>query len=423
MWVVQEVVFAPISTCYCGTEICINLLDLVWACLYIYGFHASRFMGAWSQGAFELPSLWSCAQLWPFLEPKGHRYVGLNEDGSMIPGNSGCLQLMELGRHRLCADSRDKVFSIVGLIDQARARTPLEDGADRALLEVDYRKPFEHVYRDAIRFCIQDSQNLEVWRYMRRDYSSKSGDLLLDGFCSWVPRNDLQLDHSGSPHPFIDFRACAGLSVRCDTMTTTVDPNVLALDGYAVAHVTEVSQPLEANLFTNTARLADTLTTIHRMCCGVESSGPTRPNGFPEVLAHTLTLSPYEKSDSSVDIISSMQKHVYSVVDGDIKNEESKYWSEEVRSTFIRACQDRRVFTSSDGNIGQGPGCLRAGDRIVVLLGAWAPFAVRPLSGGDGASGEQFHVLGSVYVHGAMYGECVDAAKACGKEPSTFHFV
>lgn len=419
MWVVQEAVLAPASTCYCGPQTRIDLLDLLRATSYIYGFDLRQNQGAWPKGS---SSIGKCARLWPLVEPQGHRYVEMNEDRSSRRGNA-CWELMDLAKTRECFDPRDKIFSIVGLVDQARTKAPKENEADIALLEVDYKKPFEDVYRDATRYAIQESRNLQVWNNVSARINVETGDLVLEGLCSWVPRIHVPRTRIGKGIPTVTYRASAGLGISRNTMATALDPNVLSLEGYAIADVTEVTEPLAVDLFANNAHLAGTLSSIAHMCRRVVTEDPTRPSGFPEVLARTLTLSPYQGTAGDDDTFSSLQKHMDSVVDGDLENGDSGYWSEELMLTFTGACRNRRVFAGSDGHVGQGPRCLRVGDRIVVLLGGDVPFAVRPLPGGDGGSGERFQLLGSAYVYGVMYGECIDAAKARGKEPSTFHFV
>ncbi|POS79198.1 hypothetical protein DHEL01_v202421 [Diaporthe helianthi] len=415
VWVVQEAVFAPASTCYCGIESFIDLLSLVRASSYITCFHASSInirRGEWSDLGFEITcSLEFCVQLRTFVDPNDYEYnkfARLNGDGSIVSSNLH--EFLSLGDDRLCTDPRDKIFSIVGLIEQAAAKTQGEYEEDRVLLEVDYGKSLKDVLRDATRFCIQESRTLKVWygSLKRHNSGDENDDIPLDGF---FPR-------------WKEYKASAGLRVRRETaMAMTVDPNVLTLDGYAVTEVVEVSQPLGLHLSDPDARLADTLTYIYHMCHGVIPRDAAKSNGFPECLARTFTMSPYRGVYSNDSIRSSMQKHVYSVFDSRVQNNESEYWSEGAKFALALACYDRRVFTGSNGYIGSGPSCLRTGDRIVVLLGGNVPYAVRPLPGGDGGSGERYYLLGEVYVYGAMYGEIVEAARDDGKETSVFHFV
>jgi hypothetical protein len=64
---------------------------------------------------------------------------------------------------------------------------------------------------------------------------------------------------------------------------------------------------------------------------------------------------------------------------------------------------NRRPFLSSKGFIGVGPGHVTVGDKIVVILGCYAPFVVRKLEGS-----ETFQVIGEAYVHGIMDGEIME---------------
>lgn len=56
--------------------------------------------------------------------------------------------------------------------------------------------------------------------------------------------------------------------------------------------------------------------------------------------------------------------------------------------------------TGDHGFLGVGPASLKLGDKIVIFCGAETPFAIRPTG-----NGEQFLLLGEVYVLGLMHGE------------------
>lgn len=419
MWVVQEVVFAPASTCYCGAEICIDLVSLLRASSYIN----ARY---WESVDSTTMSLLECTKLQLLVDPGERICVTPKEDAPTITGERDSLELLELGCTRLCTDPRDRIFSIVGLIEQVRAKTPREGDADLTLVEVDYEKCYKDVLRDATRFCIQESRSLKVWHTVlgHQALALRYDHARPDEVCSWVPMDSFKRRWERDLPYWIDPRADADLPTRRETaMTTIFDPNVLTLDGYAVMDVVEVSQLLEGHLFEPDARLADMLTSIHRMCRGAMPSDPTRPNGVLECLARTLVMLPYQGSWAGDDFVLEMQRHLCNVFESGSRNDESKYWSKEAELRFKFGCSGRRIFTGSNGYIGQGPSDLRTGDRIVVLLGGDVPYAVRPLRGGDGGPEDRYQRLGPVYVYGAMYGEVVEAAKARGEEPSLFHFV
>ena len=59
------------------------------------------------------------------------------------------------------------------------------------------------------------------------------------------------------------------------------------------------------------------------------------------------------------------------------------------------------LFTLKDGYFGIGPPGTRKGDRLCILLGCEFPLVIRP-------QGQQFVLVGSCYVYGAMRGEFID---------------
>jgi hypothetical protein len=65
----------------------------------------------------------------------------------------------------------------------------------------------------------------------------------------------------------------------------------------------------------------------------------------------------------------------------------------------MREMRNKRPFLSRDGYLGMGPLMTRPGDVVVVLLGARAPYVLRP--NGD----RKFFLLGEAYCNGGMDGE------------------
>jgi hypothetical protein len=64
--------------------------------------------------------------------------------------------------------------------------------------------------------------------------------------------------------------------------------------------------------------------------------------------------------------------------------------------------EGRRLFRTKNGYIGLGGRDVRAGDNVVLLAGANAPFVLRPSDGG------RFRVVSDAYVVGMMHGELWD---------------
>ena len=98
--------------------------------------------------------------------------------------------------------------------------------------------------------------------------------------------------------------------------------------------------------------------------------------------------------------------------------EEGKSGDEEVRWRRYRdnaavVCNQRKFFTTHKGFFGLGPGALKEGDRVAVLLGSDAPFVIREADP-DSLDPKmpvphdtKFKLVGECYVHGLMQGQAV----------------
>lgn len=63
-------------------------------------------------------------------------------------------------------------------------------------------------------------------------------------------------------------------------------------------------------------------------------------------------------------------------------------------------CLGRRLFYTTSGHIGLGPGDMALGDVVGILGGAVMPSVLRPL-------GDHFGLVGDCYVNGVMDGEAI----------------
>jgi hypothetical protein len=90
------------------------------------------------------------------------------------------------------------------------------------------------------------------------------------------------------------------------------------------------------------------------------------------------------------------------------------------RDAAAHVCNERKFFHTKKGFFGIGPGALKEGDFVAVLLGADVPFVIREVLGVDEMSNEErqrlnlpvpmdrkFLLVGECYVQGLMAGEAV----------------
>jgi hypothetical protein len=73
------------------------------------------------------------------------------------------------------------------------------------------------------------------------------------------------------------------------------------------------------------------------------------------------------------------------------------YHLTEFSQVFSRTAP-RCLFITTDGHLGAGPGCARAGDKVFLPLGCSVPLVIRP-------SGPRFEVVADAFVGGIMQGE------------------
>lgn len=97
---------------------------------------------------------------------------------------------------------------------------------------------------------------------------------------------------------------------------------------------------------------------------------------------------------------------------------EEKSGDEEVRWRRYRdnvavKCNQRKFFITSKGFFGIGPGALKEGDRVAVLLGSDVPFVIREADPDSldptmpVPHDTKFKLVGECYVHGLMQGQAV----------------
>jgi len=102
------------------------------------------------------------------------------------------------------------------------------------------------------------------------------------------------------------------------------------------------------------------------------------------------------------------------------KGYEDKMCWQRYRDSAALICNKRKFFLTKKGFFGLGPGALRKGDFVAVLLGADVPFVIREVVGDEEGSLEEreranmpipmdrkFHLIGECYVDGLMQGQGV----------------
>ena len=411
VWVVQEVVLARRNVALIGNW------EIEWSAL-------GR-AAAWFQSkGYELPlrsefrpsdekdmlPVTHAASVWQMCEAR--------HDG--IP----MLDLLRELRDRLATQRVDKLYATFGLAKECRMSA---EGQLSSLLEPDYTRPFEEVYRDASRYLISEHKSLDVLSH------AGSTDVSDDPkWPSWVPNwfegkastefastKDLYYADAGEPL----------------TMDEPLDDNVLALTGIEVDTVQSYGDRLASygigfRTYQEEREFVMAAWNIHSAQESAQQASPYSSKA--EILhAFTMTLTAGLSNRS----IPADQDPRY-------PNDAARWFSEHLKNriptsswkqslawavlpkadpgrfheAFARACLDRRFFVTQGGYMGIGPKTVKGGDRIVVLFGGKVPYILRP-------SGRRFKFVGDAYIPGLMDGQAVERWKEAKTTTTRFEIV
>jgi hypothetical protein len=166
--------------------------------------------------------------------------------------------------------------------------------------------------------------------------------------------------------------------------------DVLAVPGYPVAHIIEVSDVFEPGAWDSTARLGEILKNVIQMVEKLDaedirwwSDYKLQGSNIPVhmIQALTLDLSPHRQRCSAIDNITfdRLLKKLISDPSAPLVDDEKTYYT-----ALQSSCSHRRFFTGNKGHIGMVPRCANSGDHLAVLMGSSVPFALRASRNDEG---------------------------------------
>lgn len=280
------------------------------------------------------------------------------------------------------SDPRDKIYSLLGLVNQA----------DKEGIPVDYEGPVEELYVKAASRILTSSQHLTL---LYHNLEVKNLDLP-----SWVPDWSTWVYGSlGVAYEQI-YSACGKTTPRVEVDDSK---HTLRLTGCLVSQITETSSPIGHHY-----RRFDT-----------ESILP-RKTWLAEQENFIGRLAPYPDGSELIDVLwrtliadltfykqrarSNYRKLYFAHRD---YTEESSAHIKEMAREFVdsvrRKSRSRRLARTVTGHLGAVPNATEAGDWVCMFHGAKQLFVIRKV--GDCA----YKLIGSAFVHGFMYGEILKA--------------
>jgi hypothetical protein len=409
--VVQELVVAKDAICYCGktslawSVVCTNI-DAIGSGLLMTIAQSSHHFS--KSGALD--RAWGVSYLRSKFMKRG--YIDL-------------WSLLHRNRWQDCMDPRDKVYSILGMMNQRIRRT----------LQPDYTKSVSQVFTMAIVADIKHSGELEVLNLV--DHSSITLNQMLP---SWVAdlQNFVQTWRLTKYVP----KSKSYRSVRLNSITFSGDLHILHTDGLFIdvvedACVQQTDAALEPlppaddrwtwDIEKMTARLANE--------GGISTSDQEEGLKTPEDLARSLGRAIYDVmiagqictlSDWVQHDVRYPEEKPLNIEDRDFqqshlsgKATSNEQAPESLRGSVLKPKDwEKLLFHASHQTLGRtlilsktrylalAPKATQPRDQIFVLFGLHEPAILRPQDDGT------FKFVGTAYVHGFMKGEALKGWQA-----------
>ena len=301
------------------------------------------------------------------------------------------LDALQFTRSFTCADPRDKVYVVLGLVQNSHVITP------------DYERSICQVYTDVVQYCVTAYPRLHRLDFLAY-VSETSGALSQRRWPSFVP----------------DWRSFSGLS---NFKKTTME--------YQITHrLYNASLDNEGNLLLEDGKLwveafyVDEVSELGLACDDDHSIKETISSWLPPdakepyptgdtyetAFLHTLVGDVYRGSDFSLRRGNCWEPTAFDRKYAQSASVDEFHATHLMRVAMERTVLQRRLFRTQKGFIGIGPANMAISDRIYGFLGGQMLYVVRipKVSGNDRYQGSlEATFIGECYVHGLMDGKGV----------------
>jgi hypothetical protein len=329
-----------------------------------------------------------------------YRYNEPNERGrlSLFGVMHTCLTLEVDYNHPECSDSRDRVFSLLGLVNDAETFSMFPD----------YSKTGEEVYEElTIQFIRQGI--VDVLAYCQFPRVPRNREM-----ATWAPDW-----HMPTKQPCIPVLNSNGFTASGETSNRQLvllpGSGRLSILGIDVDVIDTVGSlwdpdwlsPLEPR------ETMKYLSEITGFCLKSNRMTHNEVVGVANEVARIAIADRLFATDESKQHTCLMyhQKFVKSLAgiinQPPLSSEEEKLQRMKIittnpeYATTLRRIHSRRPILTQSGYVCLAPQHARAGDQICIFFGGRAAYVIRPIGS------DEYNLIGEVYVHGAMYGECM----------------
>ena len=328
-------------------------------------------------------------------------------------------------------------------------------GSSTPLLKADYMKTATEVYLELARVHIERTQTLEILSFVQHDPKSTS-DIFSP---SWVPRWDYFVDT-----PIVGLwngNHFAAANRRAIVTTPPIeDSNVLIVRGHLFSRIvlhTRVLGPSDFDLpLPSTHFVGPESSFVQDLWVTNTISSFWLKTGlagcYDKGMKYTRVLSLLPGTSEAINLANHdgdlkeaylrswvLGKNLAETDSFDLQADSSAYWErlfygtsgdpnqrtentvndntqvkwKRYRDSAAHLCKEKKFFFTHRGLFGVGPGALKEGDRVAVLLGGDAPFVIREVDPDSldptkpVPESTKFKLVGECYVNGLMQGQLI----------------
>lgn len=311
---------------------------------------------------------------------------------------------LHFARSRQASEPMDKVYAVLGLIDEdARGRVRV-DYSEKA------RENLWRVYIDAVKVALTHQNCNLGWLLMEA-----SSQEVLPGLPSWCPNFNSRLKAFVLPYQFSN---AGGTLNDTENFSINDENRQLSLQAYHFDTVAETVEDtwqwhVDLKFLGGPDGCAARSWAWMNRCLELARRTLNQQDIIPEPLVRTLVADVLHEPPTPSPDIKLLFKclfpaTVYLQALRDLPHLAHKAVSDEEKVALQRylnpmtmVCGGRGFFATTGGRIGIGPAETRVGNIICVLKGARVPFVFRAVPEGEGLH----ELVGEAYVHGVMQGE------------------
>ena len=403
VWVMQEVVLADHATAFLGDW------EIQWSAVG----KAARWF---QQKGYDIPATleYTPSELHDLMPVSSAAAIW---NMSFAPEKRiALLDLLRESRSRLSSKSVDKFYAVLGLASEVGS---IRGDQYDVLIEPNYAKPTDEVFRDLTRFLIVQYGNLHVLSHAGGGYSGTENN---PRWPSWVPRW-----HEGKPSKEYAHRNLEGIQCASKgeplVMGKPRSPNMLLVKGIEVDSIQSFNERLTSYGFGTQVHQEERDFVMHAWDIFQHQTRSQQSSPYA---------SPREKASAFISAMTAGLSHGGMPIDTDphFKRDADRWFSKHLKNkvsvttwfehldrvfvpgkpdasrfheAFLSACRGRRFFVTKKGYMGMGPQNLKEGDAVVIIFGGQVPYVLRQ------ADDDTSKFVGDCYVPGLMQGEAIDS--------------